>query len=641
VPTSSSSTRMTGTQKRPPSVRETLAKMANASAADAKSKSLRKRTSFREAFKAASSVVGPSATEIASRLSLQRRLESDKRENVADGTNVNRSKRVSKTKRPIAATVKASSISSTSRTESRSFAKPRPSSTVRNTSSRRIRNDNSWLKKRNSSSASSTSSSASRSVPGKTNLTNGKKTSNRPNAVSSSAAQDKKTKELQRAAKAAAKRKQEEAEQEERRRLVAERRARREAEEKRRAAEATRVRLEREARAKREAEFARRKKQDELEAAKAAARERREKEEERKKREWKAAAEAAAAEEAARRKRLKERREKEAKLAEKEIEIERRRAEKAKLRREEARRAIEVASKAESEARMKREAEKKREEEAKAQKVLERRKAARLKLEKSKQSPTCPPAARSPRVGKTGKAAKWPWCAFHFDGEVDCDEFVPDTYHRKFPARMCKNCGKRLGKHKISAVKKKEHVLKAVEAGPLASQCWTDKTAGGILFVGGYKSVASSFCRDEGIAHVLTVARGLGKRYASFSRAVRIAKKSKSITFLNMDWDDSHLQKLSEEDLFTACKFIHENVSRGQHVLVHCAAGQSRSATIAVAYLCALHGYTDKKALYYIKQRRTLVDPNKGFREKLGKMSKDGTLKAIGERVKEAIASSS
>ena len=284
---------------------------------------------------------------------------------------------------------------------------------------------------------------------------------------------------------------------------------------------------------------------------------------------------------------------------------------------------------------MQREKEEKLAAEKRAKEVLKRREEARKKAEeklnnKSKKA-QCKPVKK--KRNKEDKASQWPWSSFHFDGEVDCKEFVPDTYHRKFPARMCKACGQRLGKHHIEAVKKKEHVLKAVEAGPMASRCWIHPKNDAILFVGGYKSVASKFCANENIAHVLTVAHGLKKRYAKFARAVSKAEAAKSIKFLNLDWEDSQTQELGEDDLFAAFKFIHEQLENGRHVLVHCAAGQSRSGTIAAAYLTAFHKYSASKALHYVKQRRTIIDPNKGFRDKLKKLDKDGTFKKIAAKV--------
>jgi len=233
---------------------------------------------------------------------------------------------------------------------------------------------------------------------------------------------------------------------------------------------------------------------------------------------------------------------------------------------------------------------------------------------------------------KKDKASQWPWCTFHFDGETDCEEFVPDLYHRKFPARMCKSCKKRLGKHNIKAVKKKEHVLKAVEAGPTASLCWTHNASGAHLFVGGYRSVGS-FCTNEHVVGVVTAARGLGGRYPVFSRACRRFKNEGKIQFCNLEWDDSSTQVLKPEDLKRALRFMRERLVAGSNVLTHCAAGQSRSVTVAVAYMIAFEAKNFNRALTAIKSRRTIADPNTGFRKQLDKLAKDGTLAKIGKEI--------
>ena len=48
-------------------------------------------------------------------------------------------------------------------------------------------------------------------------------------------------------------------------------------------------------------------------------------------------------------------------------------------------------------------------------------------------------------------------------------------------------------------------------------------------------------------------------------------------------------------------------------VLVHCAAGVSRSASIVIAYLMRIKGWTYAEAFSYVKSKRFVICPNSGF----------------------------
>lgn len=54
------------------------------------------------------------------------------------------------------------------------------------------------------------------------------------------------------------------------------------------------------------------------------------------------------------------------------------------------------------------------------------------------------------------------------------------------------------------------------------------------------------------------------------------------------------------------------------NILIHCAAGISRSSTIAIAYLSELTGITHQEAYDMIKVKRPMIRPNEGFRKLLG-----------------------
>ena len=72
---------------------------------------------------------------------------------------------------------------------------------------------------------------------------------------------------------------------------------------------------------------------------------------------------------------------------------------------------------------------------------------------------------------------------------------------------------------------------------------------------------------------------------------------------------------------------IHETLNKGQSVLVHCAQGKSRSATIAVAYISKFEGISVTEALRVIQAERAMAQPNLNFMQQLLNMEKAKVLK--------------
>ena len=62
-----------------------------------------------------------------------------------------------------------------------------------------------------------------------------------------------------------------------------------------------------------------------------------------------------------------------------------------------------------------------------------------------------------------------------------------------------------------------------------------------------------------------------------------------------------------------AADFIHEGLSKGSGVFVHCYAGVSRSTTCMIAYFMKYKEMTFLNALRFIRSKRSIVNPNPGF----------------------------
>ncbi|CAG9313684.1 unnamed protein product [Blepharisma stoltei] len=80
-------------------------------------------------------------------------------------------------------------------------------------------------------------------------------------------------------------------------------------------------------------------------------------------------------------------------------------------------------------------------------------------------------------------------------------------------------------------------------------------------------------------------------------------------------WDNPY-QDLAKH-LPSALQFIHQHLSAGENVLVHCAAGISRSSSIVIAYLMGKHLIDFYQAFDRVSSKRSCVSPNFGFRKQL------------------------
>ena len=110
--------------------------------------------------------------------------------------------------------------------------------------------------------------------------------------------------------------------------------------------------------------------------------------------------------------------------------------------------------------------------------------------------------------------------------------------------------------------------------------------------------------KKKGITHVLTAAARLGISYK------RGDLQHKCYPALDMETYD--LSKYFEDSF----NFI-ENALKTGSVLVHCAAGISRSSTIVIAYLMKKNNWSYDYAYKFVKKKRSVISPNNGFVKQL------------------------
>eukprot|EP00117_Sycon_ciliatum_P047646 scpid71138/ scgid34015/ Protein phosphatase Slingshot homolog 1; SSH-like protein 1 len=105
---------------------------------------------------------------------------------------------------------------------------------------------------------------------------------------------------------------------------------------------------------------------------------------------------------------------------------------------------------------------------------------------------------------------------------------------------------------------------------------------------------------------------------------------SGNLTYHNIRVDDVPSTDLLRyfEDTYT---FLKEAKTSGDSVFVHCKMGVSRSATVVIAFAMKEHQWSLQETLDYVRQRRAVVQPNKGFMLQL--LEYEGILAARNNKV--------
>lgn len=95
--------------------------------------------------------------------------------------------------------------------------------------------------------------------------------------------------------------------------------------------------------------------------------------------------------------------------------------------------------------------------------------------------------------------------------------------------------------------------------------------------------------------------------------------KHPSIKYYSISIDDTPSSNIAQH-VPEAIRFIDSELRQGKKVLIHCAAGISRSTSIAVAYFMAKYNMNFDEALLKIKGKRGCAYPNQGFESQLRRL---------------------
>eukprot|EP00112_Aurelia_sp_Birch-Aquarium-sp1_P011105 Seg2342.1 transcript_id=Seg2342.1/GoldUCD/mRNA.D3Y31 product="Protein phosphatase Slingshot 1" protein_id=Seg2342.1/GoldUCD/D3Y31 len=107
-----------------------------------------------------------------------------------------------------------------------------------------------------------------------------------------------------------------------------------------------------------------------------------------------------------------------------------------------------------------------------------------------------------------------------------------------------------------------------------------------------------------GVGYILNLTREIDNFFPDTFQYYNVRVYDEEETELLQYWDNTY-------------KFINKAKMAGSKVLVHCRRGISRSASSVIAYAMKSRGWSLKESMEYVKNCRSIVDPNAGFQKQL------------------------
>ncbi|XP_035464322.2 protein phosphatase Slingshot homolog 1 isoform X1 [Scophthalmus maximus] len=123
--------------------------------------------------------------------------------------------------------------------------------------------------------------------------------------------------------------------------------------------------------------------------------------------------------------------------------------------------------------------------------------------------------------------------------------------------------------------------------------------------------------RDCGVGHILNVTREIDNFFPGMFSYHNVRVYDEDATDLLAHWNDTY-------------NFIVKAKKNNSKCLVHCKMGVSRSASTVIAYAMKEYGWSLERAYNFVKQKRSIAQPNAGFMRQLAEY--EGILDASKQR---------
>lgn len=125
------------------------------------------------------------------------------------------------------------------------------------------------------------------------------------------------------------------------------------------------------------------------------------------------------------------------------------------------------------------------------------------------------------------------------------------------------------------------------------------------IYVGDLSSSLNKYAlKEQGIKNILSVLNGCMENYPDDF-------KYHIVHVNDDDW-------VTMSNYFDECiEFINNSIMKREKILVHCNRGMSRSVTMVLAYLMRIHNMSLDTALNIVQSKRSIANPNGGFRNQL------------------------